>query len=266
MVYSPLIAAKKYFQYYINASNSKGHGMHSPFVFEFITKVMNDFTEYPVYAQVEGLRKKLLNDQTALSIEDFGAGSAKSKSNIRKVSSIAKNAAKPAKYGQLMYRMAKYYRSKTILELGTSLGITTAYLAAANPEATVITMEGAAAVAAVARKNFELLGLKNIEIVEGNFDDTLPKVLERLPQIDLAFVDGNHRQEPTQRYFTQLLPHINNDSLLIFDDIHWSRGMEAAWKYIVANDAVACDIDLFYIGIVSFRKEFREKQAFSVRF
>lgn len=240
--------------------------MHSPFVFEFITKVMNDFTGYPDYDTIEALRKKLLADPAAITVEDLGAGSSKTRSSTRKVASIAKNAAKPAKYGQLMYRMVRHYGAKRILEMGSSLGLTTSYLGAADPEARVITMEGAPAVAALARKHFSALGLANIELVEGNFDNTLPAVLEMMPEIDFAFIDGNHRQEPTERYFNQLLPHIHNDTLLVFDDIHWSREMEAAWKHIVAHEAVTCDIDLFYIGIVSFRKEFKEKQGFTVRF
>lgn len=266
MVYSPLQAAAKYFKYYVHAANSKGHGTHSPFVFEFITKVMNDFTKYDDYEKIENLRKTLLNDKTELTVEDLGAGSAKTKSNTRSISSIAKNAVKPKKFGQLMYRMVKHYGSGNILELGTSLGITTSYLAAANPKAQVFTLEGSEVIAEVAKKNFKQLELNNIELVPGNFDDTLSKVLESLPSIDFAFIDGNHRQEPTERYFHQLLPHIHNDSILIFDDIHWSAEMEAAWKNIVAHEAVACDIDLFHIGIISFRKEFREKQGFAVRF
>ncbi|MCD2421450.1 class I SAM-dependent methyltransferase [Niabella pedocola] len=266
MVYSPLIAASKYFKYYIHASNSKGHGMHSPFVFEFITKVMNDFTRYPDYERVEALRKQLQNDPSVLTVQDLGAGSAKSSASTRKVASIAKNAAKPAKYGQLMYRMIRHYGALRILELGTSLGITTSYLAAANPEARVVTLEGAPSVAQKARENFTSLGLNNIELVEGNFDDTLPAVLNALEKVDFVFIDGNHRKEPTERYFQQLLPYIHNETLLVFDDIHWSAEMEAAWDNIVVQDAVTCDIDLFYIGILSFRKEFKEKQAFAVRF
>lgn len=265
MVYSPLQAAARYFKYYVHAANSKGHGVHSPFVFEFITKVMNDFTLYDDYAGVEGLRKELLKDTSELEVKDMGAGSAKTSSNTRSVASIAKNAAKPKKFGQLLYRMAKYYRPQTVLELGTSLGITTSYLALANTNAAVITLEGAPAIAAKAQENFQQLHIKNIRVVEGNFDDTLSDVLQQHPKIDFAFIDGNHRREPAERYFNQLLPHIHNDTLLIFDDIHWSKEMETAWKNIVQHEAVACDIDLFYIGIISFRKEFKEKQHFSVR-
>lgn len=270
MVYSPLQAATKYFKYYVHAANSKGHGVHSPFVFEFITKVMNDFTadsdRDADYKKVKDLRKQLLKDETELLVEDFGAGSSKTKSDKRTVASIARNAAKSKKFGQLMYRIVKYYRAKNMLELGTSLGLTSCYLSLANPNASIITMEGASSVAHLAQQNFQQLGLNNIEIVRGNFDDTLKYVLQKMPKIDFAFIDGNHRQEPTERYFRELLPHVHNETILIFDDIHWSAEMEAAWKNIVSHESVACDIDLFYIGIISFRKEFKEKQGFSVRF
>jgi predicted O-methyltransferase YrrM len=266
LVYSPLKAAAKYFQYYIHASNSKGHGMHSPFVFEFITKVLNDFTQYEDYTKVESLRKQLLKNKNTVEVEDFGAGSTKTKSNTRVIGSIAKNAAKPTKFGQLLYRMVQHYNFKTVLEFGTSLGITTCYLSLANPASKVVTMEGSNAIADVAQQNFGELGLKNIELVRGNFDDTLESVLQKMQRLDFAFIDGNHRQEPTEKYFQQILPYTHNDTMLVFDDIHWSKGMEAAWNNIVQHEAVTCYIDLFYIGIVCFRKEFMEKQNFSVRF
>lgn len=266
MVYSPLQAAAKYFKYYIHAANSKGHGTHSPFVFEFITNVINDFSKYEDYEKVEALRKHLLQEKTELTIEDFGAGSAKTKSNVRSIAAITKNAAKPKKFGQLMYRMIKYYKFQKVLELGTSLGITTSYLALANPAAKVVTLEGSDSIANEAQKNFDALGIKNITLVSGNFDETLQNVLKTFSPVDFAFVDGNHRQEPTERYFQQLLPHIHNNSILIFDDIHWSKEMEDAWKNIVAHESVTAYIDLFFVGIVSFRNEFKEKQDFSIRF
>ncbi|MBL7738122.1 MAG: class I SAM-dependent methyltransferase [Chitinophagaceae bacterium] len=240
--------------------------MHSPFVFDLITKVMNDKTTYPDYRQVEGLRENLLTDQALLDIEDMGAGSGVSKTNQRTVASIARNAAKPKKFGQLLYRMVKYYQPQMIIELGTSLGITTSYLSLAKSNANLITMEGARSVAAVARNNFDQLRLKNVSLTEGNFDDTLQPVLEPFSSVDFCFVDGNHRQEPTERYFRQLLPKTTNDSILIFDDIHWSQEMELAWHTIQQHEAVRCTVDLFFIGIVFFRQEFKEKQHFKIRF
>ncbi len=218
------------------------------------------------YETVEALRKEMLQDETVLNIQDFGAGSSITKTNQRTIASIAKNAAKPKKFGQLLFRMVKAYQPEIILELGTSLGITTSYLSLAKPNARLITMEGANEVADVANKNFKESGLKNITIEQGNFDDTLSAVISGLSSVDFAFIDGNHRQQPTEKYFHQLLSKINDDSILIFDDIHWSKEMEAAWDTIKSHPSVRCTVDLFFIGIVFFRPEFHEKQHFTIRF
>jgi predicted O-methyltransferase YrrM len=265
-VYSKFQLAFKYFQYYLSSSNGKGHGIHSPFVFEFITKVLNEKKDFAEYEAIEGLRKKLLTDKSVIEVEDFGAGSGIDKTNQRTISSIAKNSVKQKKFGQLLFRVVKYYRPKNILELGTSLGITTSYLAVANPDSKVITLEGSKSIQKKARENFESLKLENIQVVEGNFKDTLPTVMQSLSSIDLAFIDGNHQKEPTERYFRQILDKVHNDSILIFDDIHWSGEMEEAWKTIQQDEQVRCTIDLFFMGIVFFRQEFKEKQHFKIRF
>jgi predicted O-methyltransferase YrrM len=266
-MYSPFKLGVKYLRYWLTASNGKGHGVHAPFVFEFITAVLNDDGFYYCYSQIESVRTQLNNDNTVLELEDFGAGSRVHASYKRKVSDIAKSSLKPGKYAQLLFRMVNFYQPKNVLELGTSLGITTAYLASANNTVPVITMEGAKAVAAVARDNFKALRLENIKIVEGNFDLTLRDVLQKqLPKVDFAFIDGNHRKEPTIQYFQQLLPHLHEYSMVVFDDVHWSEEMEAAWGYIKAHEAVTLSMDLFFIGIVFFRKEQKVKQHFSIRF
>jgi predicted O-methyltransferase YrrM len=265
-VYSKSGQVLKYLRYYFTAANGRGHGMHSPFVFDFIKTVLNDRQSYPAYTNVEKIRQQMLQDNRELTVRDYGAGSLADKSDQRTIASIARNAAKPKKYGQLLYRIVQKYKPETILELGTSLGITSSYLASANPGTNMITMEGSPAIAEVAKQNFKSLGLSQIELREGNFDETLLSVLSVFPSVDFVFADGNHRLEPTLRYFHQLLDKINPHSILIFDDIHWSREMEEAWAQIKTNDAVRCSIDLFFIGIVFFREEFREKQHFSIRF
>jgi predicted O-methyltransferase YrrM len=265
-MYSKFQLGIKYLHYYLTSSSGKGHGIHSPFIFNFIIKIVNDKHHYPEYDIVENLRQKLLENQTSLTIEDFGAGSSIDKSNQRTIASIAKNVAKPKKYGQLLFRMVKEYKPQTILELGTSLGITTSYLATANPDANVTTIEGAKEVAVIAEENFRTLNLQNIELIKRNFDDSLSSVIYYLPSIDFVFIDGNHRREPTERYFRQLLTKTNNNSILIFDDIHWSKEMEPAWETIRCHEAVRCSIDLFFVGIIFFRQEFKEKQHFVIRF
>jgi len=265
-MYSSFQLASKYLNYYVTAANRKGHGIHSPFVFDFVTKVLNDRTEYRDYDRVERVRKKSLKDQRILSIEDHGAGSSSSASKERSVSSIARHAVKSKKYAQLLYRIVKYYKSNSIIELGTSLGITTSYLSLATPGGNVFTLEGSTEVASIARQNFKNLELQNVKLAEGNFDYTLPSVLYHLTSVDLAFIDGNHRCEPTENYFRWLLEKSNSNSIFIFDDIHWSKGMENAWEHIQKHPAVRCSIDLFFIGIVFFRQEFKEKQHFTIRF
>src|SRR3954453_6299209 len=265
-MYSKWQIAKRYMLYRWHASNSRGHGVHSPFVFGFITQVLNDKRFFYCYETIEIVRSRLKNDTTLLTIEDFGAGSRIHSHTQRTVADIATSSLKPKKYSQLLFRMVNYFQPATILELGTSLGITTSYLASGNTNAQVITMEGAKAVAAIAKQNFQSLRLKNIQVITGNFDDTLPGTLAQLTIVDLAFIDGNHRLQPTLDYFNQLLPKVHEHSVLIFDDIHWSQEMEDAWNTIKAHQQVTLTIDLFFIGLVFFRKENRVKQDFVIRF
>ena len=265
-MYSPFKLGLKYLKYIFTASNGKGHGVHSPFVFDFIIKVLNDDRSFYSYKTIEDKRAALKQDETVLTIEDFGAGSTVTKSNKRKVSDIAASALKPKKFGQLLFRICNYYQPKTVVELGTSLGITTSYLASGNLNATVYTFEGAKEVAGVAHKTFETVGVKNLNLTLGNFDETFTTKLKELTSIDLDFLDGNHRQEPTVRYFKQLLPKVHEHSILIFDDIHWSEEMEAAWEEIKQHPSVTLTIDLFFIGLVFFRREQKVKQHFTIRF
>ena len=208
----------------------------------------------------------MLADPTAIDVEDFGAGSSVIKSNRRVVSAIAASSLKPKKYAQLLYRMVQYYKPVTILELGTSLGITSAYLAAANENASVFTCEGSSAIAGIAIENFKQLQVNNIELTRGDFAATLPPLLTKLQSVDLAFIDGNHRKAPTLDYFTQLLPYTKPDTILVFDDIHWSAEMESAWETIKRHPKVTLTIDLFFIGIVLINPDFKIPQQFSIRF
>ena len=265
-MYSPFQLGTRYLKYYVTASNGRGHGVHSPFVFEFITKVLNDDRHFYAYQSIENLRQLLLLDERQLTIEDFGAGSRVKSTNLRTVKDIAGSSLKPKKFGQLLFRIVDQYSPNTILELGTSLGVTTAYLASAKTASTVVTMEGSKAISDVAKNNFTKLNLLNIQQVVGNFDETLPATIEKTGKLDLAFIDGNHRYEPTVRYYRQLLPAMHEYSVLIFDDIHWSKEMEQAWDEIKRDPLVMLSIDLFFIGLVFFRKENKVAQHFIIRF
>ena len=265
-MFSRLQLTKKYLRYYFTASNSKGYGIHSPFVFDFVKNVMNDKKRYLCYQAVELLRDRLLHDNSLIAVQDMGAGSVISTGRQRKVSAIARHAVKPKKFGQLLFRIIRHYQPRNIIELGTSLGITTSYLALANPSSAVITLEGASTVADIAKQQFKKLSLNNIHLREGDFNSTLLQSLSGLETIDFAFIDGNHRKQPALQYFQILSGKINNASILIFDDIHWSAEMEEAWETIKADPLVTLSIDLFFIGLIFFRNDFKIKQHFVINF
>ena len=228
--------------------------------------MLNDSRHYSAYDKIEAVRTKLLNDRRILEIVDYGAGSTVSTKHSRSVSSIVKSAVKSKKYSQLLFRFVHHLKPEYILELGTSFGLSTAYMAIANPVSKIYTYEGSHIIADIATKNFKKAGLRNIELILGNFDDTLSPIVNRLPKLDMVFFDGNHRKEPTLNYFQTCLAKAGQNSVFIFDDIHWSRGMEKAWKMIQSDPAVCCTVDLFFMGLVFFRPEFREKQHFTIRF
>jgi predicted O-methyltransferase YrrM len=241
------------------------HGTHSPFVYKLTDEVIYDFKSKIDYKSIEEQRKKLLNDDSIITVTDLGAGSHLNKNRTKKVKEIAKNALKTPRLAQLIYRLAKDVNPANIIELGTCLGITTAYLSKACSDAEVITIEGCPETAKVASQNFEDLELKNVELQVGNFDVLLPKVIEGKEQLDFVYIDGNHRKDATLNYFKWCLPKVHDGSLLIFDDIYWSQGMKEAWEEIKSHPDVTVTVDLFWIGLVYFRKG-QVKEHFKIRF
>jgi predicted O-methyltransferase YrrM len=165
-----------------------------------------------------------------------------------------------------MHRMINFYMATRVVELGTSFGITTSYLASSNPLTKIYTHEGSPQVADIAEGTFNQLALNNVKLIRGNFDETLYQTLSNLTHVDFAFIDGNHRKIPTINYFELLLQKKTEHSVFVFDDIHWSKEMEEAWHYIRKHKSVTLSIDLFYIGIVFFRPEQKVPQHFTIRY
>jgi len=241
------------------------HGTHSPFVYKLADEVIYDFNDKSEYKNIEEQRKKLFNDDSVITVTDLGAGSHLNKNRTKKVSQIAKNALKSPRLAQLIYRLARHNAPKSAIELGTCLGITTAYLAKTDAEAEIITIEGCPQTAEVAKKNFQELGLENIELHVGNFDLILPDIIAHQPSLDFVYIDGNHRKDATLNYFKWCLPKVSENSLLIFDDIYWSQGMKEAWMEIKNHPEVTVTIDLFWIGLVYFKKG-QAKEHFKLKF
>jgi predicted O-methyltransferase YrrM len=258
--------AFSFLKHYLSASNGKGHGTHSPFVYDFIRNVLAYDKSDGGNQKLERLRKLLVKDESLLEVIDHGAGSALVSGSVRSVKNIAASSLKHPKYAKLLQRIARHYECHQILELGTSLGLTTAYLATAGNNVKVYTIEGSESIAGKAKVNFESTGLENIFLTLGDFDCSLPAVLENMVKVDMAFLDGNHRFEPTLKYFEWILPYTHQDSVIIFDDIHWSEGMEAAWEAIRNHPAVTATIDLFFLGIAFLNPDFRQRQHFKIRY
>jgi predicted O-methyltransferase YrrM len=254
--------AKDYLLYLFNAKNR--HGIHSPFVYRLIDEVIYDFTEKKPYQLPELLRKALIFDKRIITVTDLGAGSMVNNKQQKKIGDIATNALKPPKLAQLLFRLVADLKPSSIIELGASLGVTTVYLQNAAPKAKVYTLEGCPETAGISRETFGKAGMKNIELLTGNFDDTLPRVIDTLDTVDFVFVDGNHQKQATLNYFEWCLPKVTENTLLIFDDIYWSEGMKEAWTQIKAHPDVTVTIDLFWIGLVYFRKG-QVKEDFLVR-
>lgn len=251
-----------YLAHFLKANNR--HGVHSPFVYHLVDEVIYDFSEKDYQRPLENLRKDLRVDDRQLNIEDLGAGSQLKRSTERKVSDLARNALKPARIASLIARLAAEFRPRSIVELGTCLGLTSLYLSKASPSSRLITVEGCPQTAAVARENFARMNAE-IDLRVGNFDDVLPQVLEELPALDFLFIDGNHTREATLRYFNWALGRSHPGTVLIFDDIYWSEGMKDAWESIKSHPEVRVTVDLFYIGLVFFKKD-QEKEDFRIRF
>ena len=253
----------RYIKYLIKSQNQ--YFIHSPFVFNLVTNVIYKKTSKETTSEIESLRKSLKNNNLYINISDYGAGSKINSSKKRKIKDIAKNSSKNKKYGQLLYRLTKHFKPKIILELGTSFGISALYLAKGNSTSRIITLEGCTESAEIAQKNFNLLNTKNIEIIIGDFKETFGKELLNHKGLDLIFIDGNHKEKATIKYFDSLLSHAHNKTIIIFDDIHWSSGMERAWNYIKDSKKTTLTIDLFFIGIV-FLDPKLSKENYTIRF
>ena len=256
-----LFQIKAYIKFLLNSSNQ--HSVHSPFVFDLVSRCFYDKTPKPWYTLLKKYRNTQLKNKLIIEVEDFGAGSKALQKKHRHVSEIAKKAGITVKRAALLSRLTSYLEAKNILEIGTSLGISTASLHLGNPNATITTLEGCKETAQIASDNFRNFHFENINIILGDFNKTLPNVIDN-SIYDLIYFDGNHQKEPTIDYFKQCLEHIHNDSVFIFDDIYWSKGMSEAWQYIKNEPKVTVSIDTFYWGIVFFRKE-QKKEHFTIR-
>jgi predicted O-methyltransferase YrrM len=244
----------RYARYCLFSRHKRGHGLHSPFLYNLVSITFRNKINPGVVLMIEELRRKYCSDKRIISVTDMGAGSARMKGNNRRVSEIAKYSALPEKYGILLARLASEFGKGSIIEFGTSLGFSTMYMAAVKPAVTVYTMEGCPSVASLAAENFRNAGLSNIRLLTGSFDDLLPELTEANVTPGFVFIDGNHRKEAVCRYFNWVAEISAPDTVIAIDDIHSSKEMGQAWEEIKYHEQVSSTVDIFRMGIVFFRK------------
>ena len=227
------------------------HSIHSPFFFDFYKKVIQDKRNNDTFEAIEKVRANLLVNPTELIIEDFGAGSQKLSGTKRKLADIAGTSLSPSNYARLYHNIINYQEAKNVVELGTSLGITSLYLAA-EETCNVTTFEGSHALADVALTNFEYFDKKNIELIEGNIHLTLPEFVQNPAKINFVLMDAHHQYKPTIHYFDLMMRRLDEKSIVVLDDIHWSEEMEHAWNELRNSPLVYGSVDLFRCGILFF--------------
>lgn len=255
-----LHVVQAYSKYLFSSKNQ--YGVHSPFLFDYLTKGLKNKTNTATKKAIS-FRRNLLQDQREIQVTDFGAGSKVFKSNKRSISRIAATAGMTKKRGRLLTKTASHFKPKEILEIGTSLGIATAFMHVGAPDAKITTLEGCPSTAGIADEYFKKHHFKNIEVVIGEFSDTLDNVLKN-KNYDMIFFDGNHQKQPTLEYFEKCLTSAHEESIFIFDDIHWSKEMESAWEEIKNHPRVSLTADTFQWGLVFFSSG-RQKQHLTLR-
>jgi predicted O-methyltransferase YrrM len=253
---------KSYLKFLWNSKNQ--HGVHSPFVFNLVTKCFYDKANYPEYKTLKEYRNSLIQNKNTIEVTDFGAGSRVFKSNTRQIAKIAKTAGISPKRAELLFRIVRYFQPTSILEIGTSLGLATSALSLGNPKAKITTLEGCSNTLFQGQSQFQKFNLTNIESVVTEFESYLKNCKPSTVSYKLIYFDGNHSKKATLDYFELLLPTITNETVWIFDDIHWSKDMEEAWEIIKQHSRVTLTIDTFQWGLVFFRYE-QEKEHFVIR-
>jgi len=241
------------------------HSVHSPFVYKLTNEVLRVDDELPEFAAIEALRDDLLLSDQVIRVNDLGAGSRLLDEPVRQVSDMARTSLKPARQAQLLFRLARLFAPTNVLELGTSFGLSTLYMARGAEDALVTTIEGCPQTYRIAQHHFERLRQRNINPVLGSFRSSLPFVVRTAEKLDMVFLDGHHAKDPTLEYFELCLTKAHNDSVFILDDIHWSKGMEAAWEEVKKHPRVSVTIDLYDMGLVFFRQE-QAPQHFRLRY
>jgi predicted O-methyltransferase YrrM len=257
-----LFTIRAFIRYFLAAKTR--YQLHSPFVFALAEAIFEDDRSFYAFQEIETIRQQLLDNQQFIAVTDLGAGSKTGATTRRKIADITRSAASSPRDAQVMFRLINFLKPKNIVELGTSMGIATAYFSRAALNTRLLTLEGCPNIAAQARQNLDALQVKNAEITVGDFANTLPQALQNIDNLDCIYMDGNHAYQPTIDYFALILPHLTEQSVVILDDIYWSPAMTQAWEELKNHPKVTLSVDIFTKGLLFFRKENHDKEHFQL--
>ncbi len=216
------------------------------------------------YERIEAERTRLLTQNISLVDGSLGDGGLYDDGvTIHDACSVSKS----PKSALLLFLLTRFIRPLTIIELGTNVGISSAYIGAAlkanGQNGRIITLDASPYRLRLAKEVHHNLGIDNISYVEGLFADTLTPALTRCASVDLAFIDGHHHYQPTLDYFENILTFSNPDTVFVFDDIRWSNGMRKAWSQIQTDDRLGLILDLSSIGVCT-RRQQNNSQRFAL--
>jgi predicted O-methyltransferase YrrM len=259
-----LAVAWLYAGYLLKAKHSRGHGIHSPFVFDLVNEVIFNHSNFQEYDLFNMIRKELNSAEYSVDIVETGAKSIHFSNRRRGIADLAKNSSVNSKFGKLLFRLINYYKPQVMVELGTSLGLSSVYIATGNSQSTLYTIEANEVLCDYANHIFNKYKIGNIKLIHGKFDEELVKMGDILSGLQFAFIDGNHTYSATMRYF-EFFSNLIDEGIIVFDDINWSAEMRKAWKSIVTDQRAMVTIDLFFMGIVIKRKSLTPGH-FRVRF
>ena len=229
------------------------HSIQTPFAFELYSRLKNEIKKSELKPEIEQIRHQLQGDHSTVLGEDYGTGSERSHRG-RDISGIAKTGISTQKRCLIYQAIMRIFNPAISFELGTSLGVSTAYLASSSSAGKIHTFEGNAELSKIARRNFSELGLGKINMVEGNIDDTLPKILKEIESLDMCVIDANHRGRALMHYVDLLINKMDTTGLILVDDIRWSKDMYHAWKIIACRNEVTLSLEFMDFGLLLFKK------------
>lgn len=240
---------------------SKGrHGTHSPFVYEFVDKCLALPISKEHQSGFRSYYKSLIKNDTEIVVQDLGAGS-KKMSAKRKIAQIAKISGSSGKYGRLLYKLTCYYKPKSILELGTSLGLGTWMLSKGNAQSKIITIEGCPNIYAFSKD--KLASNSNVNCLNNDFNEYLKEIHPE--KFDLVFIDGDHSGAKVLKMLANLDSMLHDESIVVLDDIRWSKDMLACWEQIISSNRYHLTMDLFRMGIIM-KRAHQQKEHFIIKY